>query len=174
MPRSLKTEAIVLRKRSLLGKDVLVSLFTESEGKVNVIAKGVKKITSRRSPHLETGNLISVQLHKKKDRNYLEGSNLLSGFSELKKDQNKVNILYQFFFVLERLLPEHQKEDVVYNLTKSFLIKLSKSVSNYDILPLYLNRLLNKLGYTKKDHDLIELEAIISDLINEKIPTIAI
>ena len=163
MPRSLKTEAIVLRKRSLLGKDVLVSLFTESEGKVNVIAKGVKKITSRRSPHLETGNL-----------NYLEGSNLLSGFSELKKDQNKVNILYQFFFVLERLLPEHQKEDVVYNLTKSFLIKLSKSVSNYDILPLYLNRLLNKLGYTKKDHDLIELEAIISDLINEKIPTIAI
>ena len=104
----------------------------------------------------------------------MEETSLLSGFSELKKDQKKVNVLYQFFFVLERLLPENQKEDVVYSLTKSFLVKLSQSPSNYDILPLYFNKLLRKLGYTKKDHDFIELTTIISDLINEKLPVVNI
>ncbi len=171
MVHSLKTEAIVLRKRNLLGKDMLVSLFTEIEGKIVVTAKGVKNITSRRSPHLQTGNLINIQLNKKKDRNYLQGTSLISGFSELKKEQNKVNTLYQFFFVLERLLPEHQKEEITYNLTKSFLVKLSQSSSKDNILLQYLNKLLRSLGYTKEDQDLIELEVIISDLINEKIPS---
>jgi len=172
--RSFKTEALVLRKKSLLHKDILISLFSETDGKVNVFAKGVKKLTSRRSPHLQTGNLINVQLHKKNDRIYLEESSLISGFSELKKDREKINILYQFFFVLERLLPEHQKEEVVYNLTKSFLIKLSKSVSNYDILAVYFNKLLKLLGYTKQSHEIIELGAIISELINEKLPSFSI
>ena len=170
MSRSVKTEAIVLRKRSLLNKDLLVSLFSESFGKITVVAKGVKKLTSRRAPHLETFNLINTQLHKKGERLYLEGTSLLSGFSELKKDQVKLGSLYRFFFVLERLLPENQKEDIVYNLTKSFIIKLSHTTSKYDILEQYLNRLLKDLGYTKTDHDTPELEAIISDLINEKLP----
>jgi len=174
MMRSFKTEALVLRKKSLLHKDILISLFSETDGKVNVFAKGVKKLTSRRSPHLQTGNLINVQLHKKNDRIYLEESSLISGFSELKKDREKINILYQFFFVLERLLPEHQKEEVVYNLTKSFLIKLSKSVSNYDILAVYFNKLLKLLGYTKQSHEIIELGAIISELINENLPSFSI
>ena len=170
MSRSVKTEAIVLRKRSLLNKDLLVSLFSESFGKITVIAKGVKKLTSRRAPHLETFNLINVQLNKKGDKLYLEGTSLLSGFSEVKKNQGKLGPLYQFFFVLERLLPENQKEDVIYYLTKSFLIKLSRTTSKYDILEQHLNKLLKGLGYTKKDHDMTELEAIISDLINEKLP----
>lgn len=174
MPRTFKTEALVLRKKSLLNRDVLVSLFSESDGKINVFAKGVKKLTSRRSPHLQTGNLIEVLIHRKADRFYLEESLLKSGFSELKKDQEKINLLYQFFFVLERLLPEHQKEETVYNLTKSFLVKLSKLEDKKDILEVYFNKLLRLLGYTKKNHDFVELQSIISDLINEKLPSINI
>lgn len=170
MSRSIKTEAIVLRKRNLLNKDLLVTLFSASEGKIKVVAKGVKKLTSRRAPHLETANLIEAMINRVGDRLYLEETRLISGFSELKKDRRKISLLYQFLFVLERLLPENQKEDIIYNLTKSFLIKLSHKTSKYDILEQYLNKLLKGLGYTKKDHDLIELEAIISDLINEKLP----
>ncbi len=171
MGRTLKTEALVLKKKSLLNKDSLIFLLTKEQGKTVAAAKGVKKITSRRSPHLETGNLIFALFNKKNDRLYLQETKLISGFSELKKNQEKVNKLYQFFFVLEKLLPENQKEEVVYNLTKSFLVKLSKSVSNNDILALYFNKLLKVLGYTKQSHDIIELETIISDLINEKIPS---
>lgn len=171
MSRTLKTEAVVLKKKSLLNKDVLVYLFSKEQGKIVAVAKGLKKITSRRSPHLETGNLIQAVLSKKSDRFFLQETNLISGFSELKKNQEKINKLYQFFFVLEKLLPEHQSEDVVYNLTKSFLVKLSQSDSKDNLIPLYFNKILRALGYIKKDHDMIELEAIISDLINEKMPS---
>lgn len=170
MLKTLKTEAIVLKKRNLLGKDVLISLFTETDGKIIAVAKGLRKITSKRSPHLQTGNLIKIQLNRKKDRSYLEETSLISGFSEIKKDERKINILYQFFFVLDRLLPENQKENTVYQLTKSFLIKLSQKTLNNNILSIYLNKVLKALGYLKKDYTIEKLKKIIFDLINEKMP----
>ena len=43
MTRNLKTEAIVLKKKDLLNKDVLISLFTQDLGRLTIFAKGVKK-----------------------------------------------------------------------------------------------------------------------------------
>jgi len=107
MANILKTEAVVLKKRLLLNQDLLVVLFSESQGKIVVIAKGARKITSKRLPHLETANLINVILNKRKERLYLQESRLISGFSQLKADEKKVTDLYQFFYVIERLLPEN-------------------------------------------------------------------
>lgn len=168
---SFKTEAFVLKKKDLLNKDILISLFTKKEGKVIVIAKGVKKITSKRAPHLQTGNLINVQLNKKNNIIYLEESQLISAFSQIKNKSKKINILYQYFFVLDKLLPENQKELSVYNLTKSFLFKIHQSISEDNFLISYLNKTLKVLGYIKKDYQKIDLEVIISDLIGEKFPS---
>ena len=175
MIRSLKTEAIVLRKKDLLNRDVLISFFTQDWGRLTVFAKGVKKITSRRSPHLQTGNLINVLLSHKSDRFYLQESQLISGFSELKKDENKVKQLYLFLFVLDRLLPEHQKEEHAYNLTKRFLIDLSRSVEKQKLGQLYyLNKLMSLLGYLHKDKNLNELKFFIEEIINEQIPSLTL
>ncbi len=173
MIRSLKTEAIVLRKKDLLNKDVLISFFTENLGRLTVFAKGVKKITSRRSPHLQTGNLINVLISHKNDRFYLQESQLISGFSELKKDEDKVKQLYLFLFVLDRLLPENQKEERVYNLTKRFLINLSLPAGKDRLgLLYYLNKLMSLLGYLHQAKNFNELKFFIEEIINEKIPSL--
>ena len=173
MIRSLKTEAVVLRKKDLLNKDVLISLFTQDLGRLTVFAKGVKKITSRRSPHLQTGNLINILVSHKNDHYYLQESQLISGFSELKKDEDKVKQLYLFLFILDRLLPENQKEERAYNLTKRFLIDLSNpSEKKRQGLLYYLNKLMRLLGYLYEDKNFNELKFTIEEIINEKIPSL--
>ena len=172
--RSLKTEAVVLKKKSLLNRDVQISLFTEDLGRLTVFAKGVKKITSRRSPHLQTGNLINALLSSRNDHYYLQETHLISGFSELKKDENKVRQLYSFLFVLERLLPEQQKEVKIYNLTKNFLIDLTKSKEKELIIIKYLTQVMKSLGYLDKDVSQAELISLIEEIINEKIPSLTL
>lgn len=173
MIRSLKTEVIVLRKKDLLNRDVLISFFSQNLGRLTVFAKGVKKITSRRSPHLQTGNLINILLSHKSDRFYLQESQLISGFSELKKDEDKIKQLYLFLFILDRLLPENQKEERAYNLTKKFLIDLSHPSGKKRLgLLYYLNKLMNLLGYLHEDKNLNELKFFIEEIINEKIPSL--
>lgn len=171
MNRSIKTEALVLRKKDLLNKDILISFFTESLGRLTVFAKGVKKITSRRSPHLQTGNLINIMISYKNDRYYLQESHLISGFSELKKDEGKVKQLYLFLFILDRLLPENQKEQRVYNLTKRFFVDLSLLTGKKRLNLLnYLNKLMSYLGYLHENKNFNELKLFIEEIINEKIP----
>lgn len=175
MLRTFKTEAIVFKKRSLLNKDTLVTLFTEKYGKINVTAYGIKKITSRRLPHNETGNLLKAIIYKKNNRFYLQETQLTSVFSQIKKDRQKINYLYFLFFILDRLLPENQEEIAIYNITKQFLIEISKSPTfNEQKLGFYLNTILIVLGYIEKKKPLEELITVTEEIIGEKLPAFVI
>lgn len=175
MRRTIKTEAIVLRKRSLPNQDTIVTLFSKKIGKVNAFAKGIKKITSRRLPHVQTANLINAIFYKKDSRFYLRETNLISGFSQIKKNPHKIQLLYLFLFVVERLLPENQLEEAVYKLVLNFLIELSETESQGNsLLTKYLNEILKLLGYSKDDKSYEELVNAIEEIIHEKIPELHI
>lgn len=143
-----KDEAFVLTKKRMLKQDSLVVLFTKQTGKIAVIAKGIQKITSRRISALQTGNLVLVSYLKRGDASaYLVDISLISHFSELKKDQEKIQNMYTLFYMLNALLPERQKEDAVYNLCKKTMIQLGKSGVNTCSLTHTICELFNFLGY---------------------------
>ena len=171
MSRLTKTEAIVFKKKSLLGKDNSLTLFTKEEGKVSVIAKGIRKITSRRASHTQTGNLVKISLYDKNDRLYLQESELISAFSTIKSKSDKIKFQYLFLFLLDRMLPEKQKEDEVYILTKKFLVELARSkVFTKEIMFAYIQKLLVFLGFHKSKQSYEELLRYLEEIIHEKIP----
>ena len=172
MKRYLKAEGIVLTKKNLLNKDKFVTILTLEYGKLRLFAKGVKKITSRRLPHLETGNYIKIDVYRKQDRLYLQESTLISGFYKIKNDPKKQNFLYVFFFVLNKLLPEEQKEEAVFGLTKHFLSTLSEKQFKQQDLNLFLNKLLYKLGYLQQEEPQDKLYQLVQEIINEKLPEV--
>lgn len=170
MPQTLKTNAFVLRKKNLPNQDIFVSLFTEEAGKISLIAKGVKKITSKRLPHIQTGNLIEAIAQRRVDRFYLQDTRLVSAFLKIKADSAKMKHLYTAFFVIDRLLPENQQDlQVFYNL-QEFVIALSEQEIDESRIVTFLNRLMIHLGYLEKSVDPDRLKSIIEQLIHEKIP----
>ena len=52
-PRSIRTEAIVLRQQVFGEADRILTLLTPNRGKVAAIAKGVRRISSRKAGHLD-------------------------------------------------------------------------------------------------------------------------
>jgi len=174
MAKQVKSEGIVLKKIGLLNKDYLVTIFTHDQGKTKVFAKGIRKITSRRLSHIETANLIQTILSVKNDRFYLQETKLVSGFAKIKDKPEKVDYLYQYFFVLERLLPENQKESDIYLLTKKFLIKLSSDEFSQTDLTDFFNKLLRQLGYSKENLTFNQSKQLIEEIISEKLPSFII
>ncbi len=175
MARSIKTEAIIFKKRSLPNEDRIITIFSRDLGKIRTIAKGIKKITSRRLPHAETGNLIKITLHQSRDYFYFSDSQLISGFTSIKADTAKMEILYYFFFILERLLPENQPERHVYNRTLQLLIELSedKVVKKFPVLR-YMNDFYMDLGYSEKEMAFEPLQRAIEETIHQKLPELHI
>ncbi|MDO8608999.1 MAG: DNA repair protein RecO [bacterium] len=175
MLRSQKIEAFVLKKYSLLNKDIVITVFSREFGKLGIFAKGVKKINSRRLPHLQTGNLINVIISQKNSYSYLHETTLISGFSKIKEDGSKMQFAYYMLFVIERLLPENQKEDKLYTVLKQFFIDLSKD-DEWTVKKFvhYLNLVLRLQGFINEDKFLTELNTTIEEIIHEKIPSFAI
>lgn len=173
MSQGVKIEGFIFKKISLLNRDLIITVFSRELGRVRILAKGIKKLTSRRGPHIETGNLISAVLSKNKEYYFLQETSLISGFSQIKKNQSKFQCLYLFLFVLEKLLPESQKEEKMYKLFKSFMVNLSKGDNYRKIMTDYLNNTTSLLGYQEKNKskDLIEISAFIEEIINEKLPS---
>ena len=171
MKRLIKTDALVLRKRSLMSTDIMLTFFTKDFGKITAVAKGIKKITSRRSAHTQTGNLVTIELYTKSDRYYLQNTNIISAFSQIKNSQEKVNYLYQFLFIIDRLLPEQQPEPEIYKIVVKFLIYASKSaVISPEEFASYLHDLIRLLGYGTRDTSLADIIRSVEEIINEKIP----
>jgi DNA repair protein RecO len=175
MPKQVQTEAFVLKKKSLPTRDTIITLLTKDFGKLSSFAKGVKTVTSKRQPHLQTGNLIEVRLHKSNEKHYLQETTLISAFSEIKKNPHKLSSMYLLFFVIDRLFPEGQKEEHSYELIKGFIIQIARRsyTSSLTDLELVLSNLLSSLGYIqneKKPRDIEQLKVIIEGLINEKLP----
>ncbi len=172
MTRSLKTEAVVLKRRSLANKDETITLFTQESGKLIVFAKGVRKISSKRLPHLQTSNLIKAFLYQKDDKFYLQETSLISAFSAIKNSAAKMKTAYLLLYIIDRITPEQQKESNVYSLLKKFLIDLSKSTEKFTNTRLddYLHRLLKMLGYVDTRNTLTANLQLIEELTGQKLP----
>lgn len=160
-----------MRKRPLLEKDVLLDLFTLDQGKMTVTAKGVKKITSRRAPHLQTGNLVHFELQERHERWYLQQSQLISGFTAVRDHERRTSVMYILLFVLDRILPDAAPEPDVYILARRFMAEISRSEENEPaILKKYLYDVMVSLGYVQGEKTMKELIMIIEEIIHEKIP----
>lgn len=170
MNRSDKAEGFVLKKKIILNKDYVVTLFTKERGKIRLIAKGARKITSRRAAHIQTGNLIDIQFSERGQTGFLQSTVLISGFVQTRTEK-KVDVLYLFLYILDKLLPEEQPEEEIYIYLKSFFIELSKEEKTSDeLLTKYLQKVLLTLGYIEDVLPLNELLLEVEKNIEEKLP----
>ena len=64
MPGSYKTEAVVLRSMRYAEADRVLHLFTAERGRVNAIAKGVRRTSSRFGARLEPLTHVQLMLHE--------------------------------------------------------------------------------------------------------------
>lgn len=165
-----KTNAIVLKKRDLIGNSLVITLLTESNGKLYVYGKGVKNITSRRLPNMQTGNYITAVMKSKNDQYYIQEVQLHSYFSEVKKSEKKLKQMYFFLYILEWILPENQKEKQIYDFTLSLLVDLSKKHFDETQLIRFCSRLLRLLGYDSTLYTMSDTIQYIQGIINKKIP----
>jgi len=175
MTRVITTTGIVLRKRQLLRSDLQFTIFTAEFGKINVFAKGVRKITSKRLPNLQTGNLINIQINQYNNAFYLQKVQLISALSSIKQQSEQIEQLYLLFFILDRLLPEAQRENEVFREIISFIVKFSKEkrFSN-KVLHQTLKKVVDILGYPSETNNINGLIAEIEQIISEKIPRVSI
>lgn len=169
MPTLKKLEGFILKKKTLLDKDVYLTMFTKEEGKLGVIAKGARTFTSRRAAHIQSGNLINAQVNVSHERVYLQTTDLVSGFLQLRTEKY-IDSIYMFLAVIDSLLPEGEQEIKIYTIMKQFFIRLSKGQNPQEVVRTSLQDTLSILGYVHDQLSLSELISTTEETIGYKLP----
>jgi len=79
-------KALSLSKREVGENDVLFTLYTKELGRVNALAKGAKKITSKLAGHLEPLSLSNVRLVERKNF-HIADALLLNNLKNIRKNR---------------------------------------------------------------------------------------
>jgi len=115
MAQVTKIEALVLSRRNEGEADRRLTLFAKEQGVLRVVAKGVRKIPSRRGGHLEPLTKIIGLAHGRPGRSYfLSGVETEEGYPGLRADgqaQEQVRVLNH---LLVRVLPEEEPQPQLY------------------------------------------------------------
>jgi DNA repair protein RecO (recombination protein O) len=86
MSRTYTTTGIILKRRDYQENDRLFCLYTKDFGKIEVVARGTKKITSKLKGYLEPFYLVKFMIAKGKVIDKLANCNTIKNYENLRND----------------------------------------------------------------------------------------
>src|SRR6476620_12375161 len=93
MPRSLKTEAVVLRSIRFGEADRVLHLYSREHGRLGAVAKGVRKTKSRFGARLEPLSHVELQFHQGSgELGTVTGVSLLSSHHAAREQPYRLNV----------------------------------------------------------------------------------
>ena len=87
--RSFRASAVVLRHSDWGEADRILTLYTREQGMVRALAKGARKVTSRKAGHVQPFTHITVQLAKGRDLLIITQVETVNAFLPLHDDLMK-------------------------------------------------------------------------------------
>jgi len=146
-PRSYRTQAIVLGHIEYGEADRIIRLFTAEKGKITAIAKGIRKIRSRKAGHLEPFTRVSLFLAKGRDLDIITQAETLDPYIGLREDLERVALASYVVEVIDRFTYEEGQNVGMFQLLANTLSRLETQQNAETVVHYYETRLLDLLGF---------------------------
>lgn len=159
--RSYKTEGIIIKRVNLGEADRILTAFTKRHGKIRVLAKGVRRVHSRRGPNVELFNRVVLFVHKGKTFDIVTEAQVQETFVHLRNDLQRIGLAYYVCELVDSLCAEEQPHPQVFSLFTETLRNLNKR-----IIQAFEQQLLFELGFLPRHSAYANLR---TDLFIERI-----
>jgi len=144
--RSIRVEAVVLRHSDWGEADRLLTLFTREQGKLRAIAKGARKMQSRKAGHLEPFTRSILMLARGHDLWIVTQAESQELYPRIREDLNLMGQAAYVVELLDRFTYEEGQNWQLYKLLVETLQRLSE-VDPFIPVRFYEMRLLDLMGF---------------------------
>jgi DNA repair protein RecO (recombination protein O) len=142
-----RTQAIVLGHFEFGEADRILKLFTLERGKMSAIAKGVRKINSRKAGHLEPFTHVNLFLARGRNLDIITQAEALNTFSGLREDLRRMALASYVVEVLDRFTYEEGPNPGLFRVLLQTLNRLETQPNVETVIRYYEMRLLDLLGF---------------------------
>lgn len=150
--RLYRTDAIILRRADFGEADRLLTVFTPNRGKLRLLAKGVRKITSRKAGHIELFTLSNLLVARGRTWDIISQAEIVEAYRPLREDLSKTSQAYYLAELIDRFTEEHDQNEPLYQLLALALAHVSLMEDAFLILRYFEMRLLSLTGFQPQLH----------------------
>jgi len=144
--KNITTKCVVLGHKNFGESHKLIFLYSEDLGKIKVIAKGARKITSKFTGHLETLNLCLISLYFGPHSIIVQEIQTIKNFQSTKESLSKLTSAIQISEITNQLVYENQNIDDLLSLLEDCTLYIKSSSKPELIATSYIIKLLDKIG----------------------------
>jgi len=167
MNKAFSDIGIIIKITDFGEADRLVGLVSKDHGFIDLVAKGARRITSRKAPHLDLLNLIKFQVARGRSLQVLTQAELMEPYLYLKNNLKMARTSFYLAEILNLLLAPEQPDSELFFSLKNYLFRLNQPNSQKTSRQLSIDfqiYLLRHLGF--KEPETRTPEAIISHFEN--------
>ncbi|MBI5449449.1 DNA repair protein RecO [Candidatus Gottesmanbacteria bacterium] len=161
-PRFYRVEGYIIGRKPVGEGDRVITIFTREYGKLRLYAQGIRRISSRRAPHLELFNRVRLLIYRGRMMDMIGEAEMVRSSDEIRSDLTRVSIAYYFCELIDVLLPERQEHDDVFELLSVSLDSIPSYAS--EKLLIFAGRvsfsLLELLGFLAKGKEPVAAEIV--------------
>lgn len=147
LERSFRTEAVVLRHSDWGEADRMLVLFTREHGKVRAVAKGVRKVRSRKAGHLEPFTRSHLQMARGREILIVTQAETIDAYQPLRENLLLTGYAAYIVELLDRFTYEEGENRTLYRLLYETLERIAAGNDPFQLVRFYEIRLLDLLGF---------------------------
>ena len=154
--------ALVLARKNFRESDQMVSLLTRERGKVEVLAKGIKKIISKNSSNLKVLSLVEAEIAQGKEVDYLTKVQPVTIFKNIYLDFDKVFLAGYIAKIVDANILGSEPDEEIFNLLVSFLefLNSAEKINSLNLATGFILKFWHCLGFGMEDgHSKLWLES---------------
>lgn len=125
MHESFTDFGIIIKQVKFGEADKFVTLLSENHGLIETIAKGSRRLTSKKSPHIDNLNLIRFQALEGHSALILTQAETVESFSKIKEKLRDVRTCFYIMEILNNILAPGQSDPQLFHSLKNYLSALN-------------------------------------------------
>jgi DNA repair protein RecO (recombination protein O) len=153
--RLYRTEAIVLRRADLGEADRLLTIFTPGRGKLRVVAKGARKVGSRKGGHVELFTRTNLLIARARELDIVSQAETVEAYRLLREDLMRSTYAHYLAELLDRFTGEAEENAALYDWFAEALAHLCDAPNPMLVARYYELHLLALAGYQPRLFDCV-------------------
>jgi len=142
-----QTEGVIIKKRTINDNDLVVTVLSKNLGKIDIWAKGAKKINSKRGGKINEISQCNIAIYTGGKNMHINDIRTIDSFKAIKNNFSKVQKAYLVLELTDKLIQESEKDHRIYELIIQILSILDKSLMNDEVaIMAFIVKLMDYVG----------------------------
>lgn len=170
-PRNYQTEAVIIKKTRLGEADRILTLFTPHLGKIQAVARGVRRPRSKMAGHLELLTHSLISLARGRNLDTVTGSQTIDSFLPLKSDLELTAHALYVIELVDRFTADNEENQPLFQLLLETLHHLCQGDDSELVLRYFELHLLDRVGYRPQLHHCVSCRSALEPVVNSFSPS---